>query len=404
MKGPTQKRRKLAQYLGLLIFIVLGSMILRTAALNLDFLSPFQKTLENFDVSDYAFKKFKQDKYFEREVIMVNFGYLDRAGIAELIDSISAHKPKVIGLDALFYNPKNPAQDFKLFTALKNAGNVILSSKLDSLQDDGTHAYNHEPYALFHSVTKSAYANLITGLEHGFRTSRNITVDEHVRDSLVWSFPAEIVRSYDPEAFEVLEKRNKEQEVINWVGNIDSFYRLNYTDVLAGGRQLDLFKDKIVIVGYLGPELGEVKDFEDAFFTPLNENPVGRAFPDMYGPVIHANAVSMFLKQKYIAQVPEILCLIMGVFFMLFNAFIFQRVMWWKPNAFELFSRVVQLLQLVILWGVAIYLLAYKSIKIDMSYSLFAVVLSADFADLYESSIAPRLKRFLDWLNRRKLA
>ena len=318
------KKRKKTQFLALLVFIFFVSSMIQKLSLNLDFLSPFQKAIENFDVSDYAFTHFNDDAYFENNVVLINLENLDRKGIAQLIDSISAYQPKVIGLDALFFGAKNPQHDFALFRSIKNAGNVILSSKLDSVTSDGRHQYMHEPYGLFHTVGKSAFANLVTGLDDGFRTSRVITPKEMVGDSVVWSFPAALVESFDEEAYRHLKARGNTLESINWVGNIDHFFRFRASDIFNNNVDLSLLKDKMVIVGYLGPKLGEVLDYEDVFFTPLNPNPVGRAFPDMYGPVIHANAVSMMLKQNYIDDVEAYWSKTLGLIVLLLNAFFFH--------------------------------------------------------------------------------
>tara|TARA_R110001592_G_scaffold307299_2_gene580974 strand:- start:519575 stop:520777 length:1203 start_codon:yes stop_codon:yes gene_type:complete len=398
------KKRKKTQFLALLVFIFFVSSMIQKLSLNLDFLSPFQKAIENFDVSDYAFTHFNDDAYFENNVVLINLENLDRKGIAQLIDSISAYQPKVIGLDALFFGAKNPQHDFALFRSIKNAGNVILSSKLDSVTSDGRHQYMHEPYGLFHTVGKSAFANLVTGLDDGFRTSRVITPKEMVGDSVVWSFPAALVESFDEEAYRHLKARGNTLESINWVGNIDHFFRFRASDIFNNNVDLSLLKDKMVIVGYLGPKLGEVLDYEDVFFTPLNPNPVGRAFPDMYGPVIHANAVSMMLKQNYIDDVEAYWSKTLGLIVLLLNAFFFQRLLWWNDNAFELISRVAQLVQLFIIWAIAIFLLARWQIKIDFSYALFGVVISADCVDIYESTFAGKVNAILKKLDRRKLA
>ena len=60
-----------------------------------------------------------------------------------------------------------------------------------------------------------------------------------------------------------------------------------------------MVEGKIVLFGYLGDRLG-APQWEDKFFTPLNESIAGRANPDMYGPVIHANIASMVLNDDYI--------------------------------------------------------------------------------------------------------
>ena len=45
----------------------------------------------------------------------------------------------------------------------------------------------------------------------------------------------------------------------------------------------EIFADKVVLLGYMGNKIDDAFDFEDRFFTPLNEQISGRSVPDMNG-------------------------------------------------------------------------------------------------------------------------
>jgi adenylate cyclase len=51
--------------------------------------------------------------------------------MAELVNKISAGKPKVIGIDIMFTEPENQANDSKLADAFKKAGNVVLATPFE---------------------------------------------------------------------------------------------------------------------------------------------------------------------------------------------------------------------------------------------------------------------------------
>ncbi|NJM93588.1 MAG: CHASE2 domain-containing protein [Cytophagales bacterium] len=59
-----------------------------------------------------------------------------------------------------------------------------------------------------------------------------------------------------------------------------------------------------MIFGYLGESFNDVS-WEDKFYTPLNKTYAGKANPDMYGVVIHANIVSMILNHDYVYTMAE---------------------------------------------------------------------------------------------------
>jgi CHASE2 domain-containing sensor protein len=45
-----------------------------------------------------------------------------------------------------------------------------------------------------------------------------------------------------------------------------------------------------------------ITSWEDKFYTPLNKKLAGKSNPDMFGVVVHANIISMILREDYVEQ------------------------------------------------------------------------------------------------------
>ena len=69
-------------------------------------------------------------------------------------------------------------------------------------------------------------------------------------------------------------------------------------------EEIPAFKDAVVILGYLG-DGNESFDIEDKHFTPLNSEWVGRAVPDTFGVIVHANILNMLSKGNMIYRVSK---------------------------------------------------------------------------------------------------
>src|SRR5262249_28575032 len=139
------------------------------------------------------------------------------------------------------------------------------------------------------------------------------------------AFSVQVAMQYDSAITNKFLARKKKEELINFRGNMEvmqlgydtekndetnaskyptMFATLDAEQILRGEFVPAMFEDKIVMMGYLGDYLG-APAWEDKFFTPLNKRVAGRANPDMFGLVLHANAVCMILNEDYINEIPE---------------------------------------------------------------------------------------------------
>ncbi len=382
------------------------------------------QALQDTELTDYAFNELRPDPTVDERIILVNFSTLSRGDIARQIQIISQYKPRVIGVDALFncegglYDTLNCPQlldtlgNMMLKFAIQSAGNVVLGEKLmqtDSLaQFDSNEVDSLEiPDPNFAEFAHLGYVSLPTDATHqeDVKIVRTIWPQMKVNGKRELAFSVRMAMMYDSVTTEKFLARNKEEELINFRGNIEvrqlrinslkndetattnfgtMFYVVDYDEVLNETVSPELFKDKIVILGYLGDYVGDPA-WEDKFFTPLNKKIGGRANPDMFGPVVHANAVAMVLNQDYVDEIEEwqqfaiafVLCFLTVVLFI----YVDEKLPIW----YDALSVIIQLAQIAIIMFVIIYAFAKLSLKLDLSITLAATALVGPCYDILKS-------------------
>jgi CHASE2 domain-containing sensor protein len=107
-----------------------------------------------------------------------------------------------------------------------------------------------------------------------------------------YAFGVRMAMAYDSAKTKRFLERDNYSEVINYRGNVvdffgstnypQMFFTIDVEDVMTENFDSQLFKDKIVIFGYLGSYLGD-PSWADKFYTPLNKKLAGKANPDMFG-------------------------------------------------------------------------------------------------------------------------
>src|SRR5688500_4655598 len=308
---------------------------------------PIGQALNDFELTDYAFSNLRDDPLVEQRVVLVNIGNLSRAGIAEQIRIISKYSPKVIGIDS-YFNCEGGLRDtincpqlldtmgnLLLANSIKEPGNVVLVSKFHqsytSFKTGAFDVYDSMEYSdpAFQYFSQFGFANLVTANKatyqedvkicRAFVPRMRINGQEHLAFSVKMAMLFDSVKTLE------FLKRNREEELINYSRNLERqevkvaalkgkdlgttkfpmmFPFLDVDQVLNEEFAPEIVKDKIVIFGFLGSYFGDPA-WNDKFYTPLNKKVAGRANPDMFGVVIHANIVSMILNGDFINQLQE---------------------------------------------------------------------------------------------------
>jgi CHASE2 domain-containing sensor protein len=370
---------------------------------NTDLLDPVGAAFSDFDVTDLVFSKIRKfnakseygsinDEVTDTSIVIVNIGELDRAALGMLLQQVNKSSPTVVGIDIRFQTPKDPIGDSILAIACAQTKNLILAGdiKYNDTLKIFTAFEKSIPVFSKHGIT--AYANLITdGDVTEKKTNRTFSPQERINGVNELAFPVELAFFKDSVATNQFLKRNKEVEVINFVGNIDieegaKFFAIDFEDVLEGRFAPDLFRNKIVILGFLGKYIGD-RDFEDKFYSPLNNKYIGRTDPDIYGVVIHANIINMILTKNYINEVSSTVEFILGIFICYFCVMVLH---WFFEKYNLLYGTTSKFVQLgfTFLLLTATVLVFYKfNYKLDLGFGLIGVLLSADLMEIYVEAV-----------------
>ncbi|MBO9700205.1 MAG: CHASE2 domain-containing protein [Sporocytophaga sp.] len=414
------KRKILRDSIGATIFTMIVLWILSQIEINSDVLNPVSKTLGDFQITDLYFSQFKESEKADTNIVIVNIGDLDRAGIAEMVNKINAFHPRVIGIDAFFRKPKDKDGDSLLANAFSKVKNLVLVSKVSKC--DGNICDSLETsHPMFCQFAETGMSNMISEGYDKFKTSREFSKYEVYRkkvrqygsdnkmyferqvDTIELDFAAKLAQYINPEAVNNLLKRKDTVEVINFAGNIEihgdvnpnasiKYFALDVNQFFEM-EDLSFMKDKIVLMGFLGPNFEKIT-WEDRFFTPLNINYIGKANPDMYGVVIHANKISMILKGNYINNFNWILTLVINFIIIFLNialySYLFLKLGHWFDGA-SLFLTLFEALLMIFLVIMIFHRFNYK---IDFTLATVALFLTGNMTELYYSVLMPVINKY----------
>jgi CHASE2 domain-containing sensor protein len=402
---------------------------------------PISQALGEFDLTDYAFSNLRPDPSVDERIVLVNIGHIPRGAIAQQIAIINKYKPRVIGIDS-FFNCEGGLMDtvncpqlldtlsnLMLMDAVKEAGNVVLVTKL--LQKTATandpnkiDFYDSIEYSDPSPYTHNAYANFITDADYqeDVKLCRIFNPRLLVNNKYENAFAVEMARMYDSTKTAKLFARDKEEEIVNYRGNVEltdvklkslqgkdigttnfrlMFYALDIDQLMNEDFAPELLKDKIVIMGYLGNYFGDPA-WEDKYFTPLNKKVAGRANPDMFGVVVHANIVAMILNEDYVDTLPDWLQIAIATLLGILTVALFIVIDEKLPIWYDALSVIIQVVQLLLISGLVVYCFASYTIKLDLSLSLGVIALVGPCYDILkpvqniiEARIAKRKERMI---------
>ena len=382
-----------------------------------DFLDPIGDALEGYEITDQVFsnEKWREPPPADTNIVIVNIGIQSRRVIAEQINMINRFKPKVIGLDTYFGVLKpDTLGDLMLADALANSPNIIMYAKL--LQPDSNNIWHDVLYCnpLFEQDHETASVNLLieaaNAEQYSFKTCRSFFPKEKLfneetgKIDTVLGFGVALTKKYAPEKAERFLARNMDEELINYSGNVldfgktpygTRFFALDWDQILDSMQFFpDLIKDKIVLLGYLGDNFNDTRSVEDKYFTPLNKKYTGRAYPDMYGVVVHANIISMILSENYLNQMTEVQSMVLAVLVCFLNVVVFSLIYYYLDRWYDGITKLLQLLQALIFTFIIILVFHYFNFKLNLTYTIVAVLFAGDSLEVYYGVIVNTWEKF----------
>jgi CHASE2 domain-containing sensor protein len=395
-----------------LVFLVMWGILGITKLNFFNAFDPIGQALGDVELTDYVFSSLREEPDVDQNIIMVNIGNLSRRQIAEQIEIIRKYKPKVIGIDG-FFDCKTGLRDtvncpqlkdtfgnLMLSNAIQEAGNVVLVTKLlqsDTLIIPDTYDSLRRSDSIFtENAIREGYASLETdaAFQDDVKTCRLFNPTIVVNGEEHHAFSVELAMQYDSIKTKRFLDRKNFSEVINYRGNVydifgttnypQMFYTLDVDDVYTENFVPEMIKDKIVIFGFLGERLGD-PSWADKFYTPLNKKLAGKANPDMFGAVVHANIISMILNEDYVTQMEEWQEITMAIIFCLLNVALFSLINIHLPSWYDGITKLLQLIQLLLYSILMVMIFAWYSFKFNVTLTLAAVALVGDVYEIYMS-------------------
>lgn len=403
------------------IFGLMGLFSSLTAFKIFDIFDPIGAAFEDMEMTDIVFSQLRDSPVVDDRVVLVNVGERTRFEIAMMIDSVNQFDPLAIGIDIFFHEPKedDPLGDSLLEKSLERVKNLVMPLKAE-YADSGDWFDKTISWEPFNKNAELAHVNFITDAEvqEDLKMCREfvpqVPIGRKGEEEMVPAFAVKMASFLDKEKADAFLKRNHEVEVVNYRGNIidygatkfgNMFYALDHYEVLEWKFNEETFTyerryvpenvitGKIVIFCFMGEVLGDRKALEDKYFTPLNSTYIGRAFPDMYGGVIHANIVTMILNEDYISQLSEWQSWALAILICLLNVSAFSWIYKKIPRWYDGVTKLIQLVEFFAIVFVMIYVMESASLKLDLTIALFVVAIVGDSLEVYYGVVKNSLTR-----------
>lgn len=399
-----------------IVFFLLGQLGDRFQVLD-----PLGDAFQDVELTDVAFSRLGKNKGFRsqnndlgeeitltnQDITLINIGNCRRPEIAQLLNIINQHNPKVVGIDAFFRNLKPGEQfqyDMMLAEALSNTQNLVLVSESENFNHEelicDSLSYSHEMFNQFaHTGTASMYVKNDQKVVRKFAPYIE-SKKEKIQEPF---FALKIAELYDSTCVKKLQHRNRKIERINYSGNIhipfydelysdksnavpleDNYYlTYDYHQVLSNEIDPATIKDRIILIGFLGDPI-YVGEGEDKFYTPLNDQYIGKADRDMFGVVIHANIISMLLRGNYIDEMPDWLMHVIGLIFVYLTIANFRPLYFDYKIWYDGVSKIIGFFIALVVLGLIGMVFEFTNYELKFGSIYFAcILLAGDFLEIY---------------------
>lgn len=357
--------------------------------LNLYVLNPLKMGLKDFDYTDLAYAELKKgkDSKIDSNIVIINIGHADRKLLSMIIDKTAENNPKVMALDAVFYEPGDPEPDSLLSASIGKHKNLIAATKLILSGKDGDTILTSGDY--FKNAATYGYVNFFSDELASLRYYDPFMKD--YKGTTYSSFTSTIIQAYNPAAFKKIKKKEGKQVQINYERTVDKYQVIEYDNLLTGSFERKAIEGKIALLGYINRDPSDILDKK---FTPMNERFAGKSRPDMNGIVAHANIISMVLGNNYIKKVPSWVNLLISIavcwlFMSFFIRYYLENHIW-----FHLVAKVIQVAAVLLFAYLGIYCFDEFNVKLDMKLSLIVIIMAVDVIYFYEAWAVWMHKKF----------
>jgi Predicted transmembrane sensor domain len=372
----------------LMMFLLIW--LINSIRINLHFLNPFNETIRDYEITDIVYSRLRDPKIeLDKRIVLINSGMPNRDTLRMVIDRAIEAGAKVIAVDLLLADRKEPKADSMLRASVQRFENIVLGVKLDGYNEKtDMFEFQRDCDSFFCDYAYTGFTNFPS---NDTRTIRYFSPREMTPSGECLSFAYQAAKRYDPESTERALRRVKNVEEIFFTGNSDDYVQFEAGDVLDPTVDLrSRLKDKIVLIGFLGTYAWD-DPLLDRYYTPLNERYTSRNTPDMYGVVIHANIIRMVLDHKFVNETPWWINLLLTTLFCYFNIHLYYKIFRKVSVSYHFITRFIQLGEIIILFFLVALLFHLYRVKMDVGYWITVLVLAFDGVRFYDTFLRRRI-------------
>ena len=382
----TKKSLLVKSFLYLIIFHILDfgvTLLFETKAFqmfSIHHLAASDLTLNDLFYRIQDKKEFEANNRNHKEkIFLINTAALDgedfRIQLTELVDSLMVYTPKALGIDITFSNDTSILGSDQISKLATKHTNIVFASsekggalKLPKNVKYGNVDFIGEQHSIrFYKGGSETFANQLYKIARG----KNSTAAS-------WeSFP--ILYSCIHDGLAHLDEIESDRDFST------QFHYVNADEALENPVALkNYIRNNIVILGHLGKNEFDV---EDKFPVPTDSIDLVNRLPTMYGPVIHANALSNMLDDHFLKEPPKWLV------FVATNLVMFLMILLILLHPLKLYL-VLGLSVFSIIWiSLSIYLMEFN-IFIQVGTTLIELLILEEFIETFDPFVVKLRKAF----------
>lgn len=308
----------------------------------------------------------------DTSIVIISSDGMTRDSIAYLLDELSLHKPKAVGIDIIFEQPRD--NDTLLANAIKKLHKPIMAVEVEMIDPDDE---------IFGVAYESAFDSLLIEAEHG---SVNLPI-KHQRGTVrkyrktfptlggdIRSFSAELARIAYPAQYRRLMQEPGEEFNINFPSR--EFVIISKEDFYD---HPDTVNSRIVMIG-------DIYGKDDQHLVPTGKT--------ISGIEIHSHALATILGEHRISPLSKwqnryialVLCYLMSFLSLLFD-----------PGYKGIVLRLVQIILLYILIYFGYIWFIDRGVMLDLALPILMVAFA-----LFASDIWIGCRTFLRWRRKKR--
>ncbi|MBR3292453.1 MAG: CHASE2 domain-containing protein [Bacteroidales bacterium] len=350
-------KTKLRYFISIVAVTATAFLLSETALYKILSLSTYSGRDESFSFSDfYARTAYHGVARMSNDIVLVDIGDLNRRGIAEMLDSLSAMKPKTIALDVFFRFPGQEG-DGNLIEAVCSNDCMVLPRDANR-PELVSFFYEEAEEAVFGAVNLSAGSarDVIRSYCPVFETE----------DGPLKAFGFVVAEQLHPDLAALVLQRGAPSEFIRFDGV--EFPIIEAEGILSGDASIaEIIRDKAVFVG-------DLNDPQDKHVTSVDN--------EMSGLLIHAKIAQTVLFGQQMHEISQKWVVLIAILVCALFVWLYLLIRDHCRKASSLLVRATQFILMVIFFYIGFRLYKNRGILLDFALPMLMLGLATLAFDL----------------------